>query len=118
MDLVHRHSLVPGVAAAVIAAYLGARTVNLFVASAIAAAPAIPLTSEHLPPPVPAIPIDAELMAKLFDVPLPAVKGDLHAQPRPIWTSVPARTSLRGTLAGTAVADPEAYSVCEIIDPE
>jgi general secretion pathway protein C len=126
MELVlQRYSWAAGVLAAVIGAYLAARTVNTFAASAIAPKPALmqqagaaaaqpQAAAQH-------VDLDGDLMAKLFDVPLPKPAA-AEAQPtepqKPSWNPVPVRTSLRGTLVGTSVADPPQYSLCEIINPD
>src|SRR5207244_12455197 len=50
----------------------------------------------------------------------PAAAGTETAaeQPRTGWNPVPVRSSLRGTLVGTAIADPPQYSLCQITNPD
>jgi general secretion pathway protein C len=113
------------VLAAIIGSYLAARTVNTLAASAIASKPALmqqagggsarpQSLAQHAD-------LDAELVAKLFNVPLPkpVEASAAAAEPqRASWNAMPTRTSLRGTLIGTSVADPREYSLCEIINPD
>src|SRR6267143_5411039 len=98
-------------------AYLVASTVNIFATAAIAPGPA-------LPPPSAApqaagdshrMDLAAERIARLFDVPLPKgpARADPDEEPRGpgVWNWIPIRSSLHGTLIGTAIADPPRYSL-------
>ena len=108
-----------------LAAYLAARTVNTVAAAVIAPKPVMQQATEALqvedqPHP---LELGAEKVATLFDVPLPkaASVGTETAQDRDgrgIWNSVPIRSSLHGTLIGTAIADPQCYSLCQITSPD
>ena len=105
-------------------AYLVASTVNIFATAAIAPGPA-------LPPPSAApqaagdshrMDLAAERIARLFDVPLPKgpARADPDEEPRGpgVWNWIPIRSSLHGTLIGTAIADPPRYSLCQITNPD
>src|SRR5450432_986970 len=104
MELVlQRYSWAAGVLGAIIGAYLAARTVNTFAASAIAPKPSLTQQSSAVQPQVMTqhLDLDADLVAKLFNVPLPK-PAPIDAQPvvpqGPVWNPVPVRTSLRGSL--------------------
>ena len=122
MELVlQRYSWTATFAAAVIAAWLCARTVNTFAASALSPKPALSLGRGLLPAPLAAhAELDQERIAKAFDVPLPvkAEDGPAGAQAAPVaapnWNPVPARSSLHGVLVGTSIASPARYSLCQI----
>ena len=126
MELVlQRYSWAAMLVAAVIAAWLCARTVNVFAASALS--PKLTLsTGRGLAPamPLPAhAELDQERFAKAFDVPLPVKVADGPAgavapAEAPNWNPVPARSSLHGVLVGTSVAFPERYSLCQIINSD
>jgi general secretion pathway protein C len=65
--------------------------------------------------------LDADKVAKLFDVPLPkpAPAGSETTQAqRAGWNPVPVRSSLHGVLIGTAIAEPAKYSLCQITNPD
>jgi general secretion pathway protein C len=111
-------------AAVLLGAYIAARTVNTLAATAIAPKPA--LLQQAAAPQAAPLPLraelDAEKVAKLFDVPLPrpAPPGEAPAAElvRGAWNPVPVRSSLHGTLVGTAIADPPPYSLCQITNPD
>ena len=126
MEIVfHRHSWAPYALAVVLAAYLAARTVNTVAAAVIVPKPVVQQATEALqvedqPHP---LELDAKKVAKLFDVPLPKAAAantetaeDLHGPG--IWNPVPVRSSLHGTLIGTAISDPHRYSLCQMTNPD
>jgi general secretion pathway protein C len=122
--VLQRYSWALDALAVLIGAYLAARTVNTIAAAAIAPRPAL-VQQAGAAPQAAAQPqrveLDAEKVAKLFDVPLPkpAAPGSEPAQPqRAGWNPVPVRSSLHGTLIGTAIADPTRYSLCQITNPD
>lgn len=126
MELVlQRYSWAASAFAAVLGAYLLARTVNTFAASAIAPKPALMQqvgAAAAQPQAAPQhVDLDGDLMSRLFDVPLPKPTA-ADAQPaepqKQSWNPVPVKTSLRGSLIGTSVADPPEYSLCEIMNPD
>jgi general secretion pathway protein C len=124
MELVlQRYSWAVGVLGAIIGAYLAARTINTFAASAIAPKPSLTSQAGAAQPQAMTqhVDLDADMVAKLFNVPLPKPPPPDAApvvQQGPVWNPVPVRTSLRGSLIGTAVADPAQYSLCEIMNPD
>ena len=111
--------------AVLLGAFLAARTLNTLAASAIAPKPAL-LQQASSPSAAPAAvktELDADKIAHLFDVPLPkpAPVGEAAAQadqPKAGWNEVPVRSSLHGTLVGTAMAEPPRYSLCQITNPD
>jgi len=123
MEIVfHRHSWAPYALAVVLAAYLAARTVSTLAAAAIAPEPVVQQARAALHVADQPLKLDAEKVAKLFDVPLPKASAstetaeDLHGPG--VWNPVPIRSSLHGTLIGTAIADPHLYSLCQITNPD
>ncbi len=125
MELVlQRYSWALNLAAVLLGAYLAARTVNTLAATAIAPRPALVQQAASAPQPAAAqhTELDADKVARLFDVPLPkpAPAGSETAaeQPRTGWNPVPVRSSLHGTLVGTAIADPPKYSLVQITNPD
>jgi len=123
MELVlQRYSWAVDAVAVVLGAYLAARTVNTIAATAIAPKPAL-VQQASTPAQAVAqqrVELDADKTAKLFDVPLPkqaAVTEEVRQAPRG-WNPVPVRTSLRGSLVGTAIAFPARYSLCQITNPD
>src|SRR5262249_35990928 len=124
MEIVlQRYSWALNLAAVLLGAYLTARTVNTVAATAIAPKPALVQQAATAPQPASAqrTELDADKVARLFDVPLPKPPptGELVAEPpRAGWNPVPVRSSLRGSLVGTAIADPARYSLCQITNPE
>ena len=125
MELVlQRYSWALNLAAVLLGAYLAARTVNTIAATAIAPKPALVQQAASAPQPAAAqrTELDADKVAKLFDVPLPkpAAAGNETAaeQPRTGWNPIPVRSSLHGTLVGTAIADPRRYSLVQITNPD
>jgi general secretion pathway protein C len=123
MELVlQRYSWAAGVLGAILGAYLAARTVSTFAASAIAPKPALLQQTGTSQPQAVAqhSELDADLVAKLFNVPLPkpVEAAAPVVQQGPVWNPVPTRTSLRGSLIGTSVADPPQYSLVEIMNPD
>jgi len=125
MELVlQRYSWALNLAAVLLGAYFAARTVNTIAATAIAPKPALVQQAASAPQPAAAqrTELDADKVAKLFDVPLPkpAAAGTETAaeQPRTGWNPIPVRSSLHGTLVGTAIADPRRYSLVQITNPD
>lgn len=122
--LLQRYSWALNLAAVLLGAYLAARTVNTVVATSIAPKPA--LVQQAVSTPRSAAPLhndlDADKVAKLFDVPLPKpAPAGTEAAAEPVragWNPVPVRSPLHGTLVGTAIADPSRYSLCQIINPD
>lgn len=118
-----RYSWALNVLAVVLGAYLAARIVNTLAGAAIAPKPAMMQQVGAAAPAAVApqrVELDADRVAKLFDVPLPkpAPAGEAQEQPKAGWNKVPVRSSLHGTLIGTAIADPPRYSLCQIINPD
>ena len=127
MEMVlQRYSWALNLAAVLIGAYLAARTVNTFAATAIAPKPALMQQASSISPQAAVAQhteLDADKVARLFDVPLPKpapAGGDLPAVDvaKAGWNPVPVRSSLHGTLVGTAMADPAKYSLCQITNPD
>ena len=126
MELVlQRYSWTLDALAVVLGAYLAARTVNTIAAAAIAPQPALvqqASTSPQAAAQPHRVELNAEKVAKLFDVPLPkpaaATAEDTEAPRSGVWNRVPVRSSLHGTLIGTAIADPPRYSLCQITNPD
>jgi general secretion pathway protein C len=123
---VQRYSWAATLVVAVIAAWLCARTINTIASSTFAPKPALLAGGPALPALGPAVaphmPLDLPRLAKAFDVPLPQKPEEgtaVKAVPKaPAWQSVPTRSSLRGILVGTALASPEKYSLCQIINSD
>ncbi len=122
--VLQRYSWAVDALALVIGAYLAARTVNTIAAMAIAPKPALVQQAGSAPQAVAQpqrVELDADKVARLFDVPLPKPPppGEETAKPqRAGWNPVPVRSSLHGTLVGTAIADPARYSLCQLINPD
>jgi len=121
--VLQRYSWAVDALALVIGAYLAARTVNTIAAMAIAPKPALVQQAGSVPQAVAQpqrVELDADKVAKLFDVPLPkpAPPGEETKPQRAGWNPVPVRSSLHGTLVGTAIADPPRYSLCQITNPD
>jgi general secretion pathway protein C len=109
--------------AAVIAAWLCARTINTFAGAALAPKPALVAAGAAAPtlPLSARIELDVPRMAKAFDVPLPTKQEAQAVQAAPVapqWNAVPARSSLHGVLVGTALASPQRYSLCQLINSD
>jgi general secretion pathway protein C len=127
MEMVlQRYSWALSLVAVLIGAYLAARTVNTFAASAIAPKPSLLQQASAIAPQAATAQrteLDADKVSRLFDVPLPkpapagADTAPAETQ-RAGWNPVPVRSSLRGTLVGTAMAEPPKYSLCQITNPD
>ena len=126
MEIVfQRHSWALDALAVALAAYLAARTVNTVAAAVIAPKPVVQQATEAFqvedqPHP---LQLDAKKVAKLFDLPLPkAAAASIVTAEDPrgpgVWNPIPIRSSLHGTLIGTAIADPHLYSLCQITNPD
>jgi general secretion pathway protein C len=104
--------------AAVLGAYLCARIVNTIAATAIAPKPALLQqsvgASQRAAPIAPRTELDAERLAKTFDLPLPKPATEAAPEPAKSWNASPVRSSLRATLVGTALANPARYSLCQL----
>ena len=97
-----RYSWVGTLLAAVLGAYLCARIVNTFAATAISPKPGL-LQSVATSPRTAQMPtrteLDAERLAKSFDLPLPKPAGETAAEPvAKAWNASPVRSSLRAVL--------------------
>jgi general secretion pathway protein C len=124
MEMVlQRYSWALNLVAVLLGAYLAARTVNTVAATAIAPKPALLQQAAAVPQNTVAehVDLDADKVAKLFDVPLPKppAPGEEAAAPqRAGWNPVPVRSSLHANLVGTAIADPPKYSLVQITNPD
>lgn len=106
-----------------VAAFLVAKTVNVFTESALVAPPdANGPSTGAAPRPLFAMPtrIDAEKLSKLTGIPLPApevaVKEPVNAQPKDDLNSAPVHTSLHVRLLGTTVSSNPMWSFAVIED--
>jgi general secretion pathway protein C len=109
--------------AAVLGAYLCARIVNTVAATAIAPKPGLLQQSVGAPRAAqmpPRAELDAERLAKTFDLPLPkpASEAAAEAPPAKSWNATPVRSALRASLVGTALAYPARYSLCQLTNGE
>jgi len=125
MEMVlQRYSWALNLVAVLLGAYLLARTVNTVAATAIAPKPALLQQASAAVPQGTAaehVSLDADKVAKLFDVPLPKPPppGQETAEPqRAGWNPVPVRSQLHATLVGTAIAEPAKYSLCQLTNPD
>jgi general secretion pathway protein C len=127
MELVlQRYSWVATLFAAVFCAYLAARTVNTFAASAIAPRPSLNATAASAPKSAAVVhaELDAKRLATLFGVPLPEPKPAEDAaaaaasRQQAAWTEEPVRSSLHAVLVGTAIATPPRYSLCQLTNTD
>ena len=124
--VLQRYSWVVNALVVLLGAYLAARTVNTVAAAAIAPKPALVQQATAAPQAAgqpQRVELDAEKTARLFDVPLPkaAPAGAETTEPARgpgDWNRIPVRSSLHGTLIGTAIADPPRYSLCQITNPD
>jgi general secretion pathway protein C len=114
--VLQRYSWVGTALAAVLGAYLCARIVNTVAATAIAPKPALlqQSVSTSQPAAPPRAELDAERLAKSFDLPLPKPASEAAPEPVKAWNATPIRSSLRATLVGTALASPVRYSLCQL----
>src|SRR5438128_2012659 len=102
MEMVlQRYSWALTLIAVLFGAYLAARTVNTLAAAAIAPKPALLQQAAAVPRAAAAqrVELDADKVARLFDVPLPKPQAAADAaQPqRAGWNPVPTRSPLHGT---------------------
>ena len=118
--VLQRYSWVGTALAAVLGAYLCAGIVNTVVATAIAPKPGLLQQSVSTSPQAVANPprteLDAERLAKTFDLPLPKPASETGPAevPEKAWNATPVRSSIRATLVGTALASPARYSLCQL----
>ena len=125
-SILQRYSWALSLVAALLGAYLAARTVNTLAAAAIAPKPSLLQQASAAPQTAAAqrADLDADRIARLFDLPLPkpaAAAAASDAPPEPVhtgWNPVPVHSALHGTLVGTAIADPTQYSLCQITNPD
>jgi general secretion pathway protein C len=122
MDALLRSSQSLYVAATLACAWLAARIVNTLIAGALFAAPTLRLEPSASETPIAHAQLDAELLSKLFDLPLPRAKEDEPDGPAKVvavsvWGEAQ-RSPLRATLVGTAIAVPARYSLVELTDLE
>jgi general secretion pathway protein C len=126
-----RWSWVASACASLLAAFLCARIVNTFVAVAIAPKPAFVLSAlgsgAARPNFAQRVELDALRFAKAFDLPIPKpppTAGEVEAAkpppppPSPTWTEAPIRSSLHGVLVSTAIANPDKWSLCQILNTD
>ena len=125
MELVlQRYAWAFDAVAVLLGAYLAARTVNTIAGAAIAPKPALVQQAGATPEasaPQQRVELDADKVAKLFDVPLPKpapAGAETTQSQRAGWNPVPVRTALHGALIGTAIAEPAKYSLCQITNPD
>jgi general secretion pathway protein C len=124
MELVlQRYSWALNLFAVLLGAYLAARTVNTIAASAIAPKPSLVQQAAAAPQPAAAqhADLDADKVAKLFDVPLPkpaAAGPETPVEPVNKGWGAAVHSSLHATLVSTAIADPSRYSLCQITNPD
>ncbi len=133
MELVlQRWSWVATAVAAVLSAFFVARTVNTLAGSAIAPRPGLSTGAGDRPRgnTAPHTDFDADRFAKAFDLPVPkppveiasaaaaAAQAEAAAAARPGWNDEPVRSPLHGLLAGTAIASPERWSLCQLTDTD
>jgi hypothetical protein len=118
----HRDSPSLTAVTVVVGGYLLARTVNTFVGAALVPGP---ILQDTRPAPTPAtqahpMELDVGKAAKLFDVaPRDEPSGVAAPSRHPgVWNAIPIRSSLRGAVIGTAIADPSRYSLCQIANPD
>src|SRR5207302_4820403 len=118
--VLQRYSWAGTLVAVVLGAYLSARIVNTLAASAIAPKPSLLQqsvgASPQAAPVAPRVELDANRLAKTFDLPVPKPAGEAGPAEVPtakVWNAIPVRSSLRGILAGTAPANPPRYSPCQ-----
>jgi len=111
--------------AVVLGAYLSARIVNTLAASAIAPKPSLLQqsvgASPQAAPVAPRVELDANRLAKTFDLPVPKPAGEAGPAEVPtakVWNAIPVRSSLRGILVGTALANPPRYSLCQLTNSD
>src|SRR4051812_20530169 len=117
-----RYSWALTLVAVLFGASLAARTVNTVAAAAIAPKPSLLQQAASVPQAATAqrVELDADKVARLFDVPLPKPQTAAEAsQPqRTGWNPVPVRSPLHGTLVGTPRAAPPRYSLCQLTNPD
>jgi general secretion pathway protein C len=122
--VLQRYSWVGTLFAAVLGAYLCARIVNTVAATAIAPKPALLQQSIGASPQIAQMParaeLDAERLAKTFDLPLPKPATNAPEAPpsKPAWDKMPVRSSLHGNLVSTALANPTRYSLCQLTNAD
>ncbi|HMC32746.1 MAG TPA: hypothetical protein VKH65_00005, partial [Myxococcales bacterium] len=122
--VLQRYSWAGTLVAAVLGAYLSARIVNTLAASAIAPKPALLQqavgASPQAAPVAPRLELDANRLAKTFDLPLPkpAEAGPVDVPAAKVWNATPTRSSLHGVLIGTALANPPRYSLCQLTNSD
>ncbi len=130
MELIlQRWSWVATFAAAVLSAYFIARTVNTLAATAIAPKPGIAsgVGDRRLNDATAHTELDSERFAKAFGLPVPkppevaeseASAAKEAAQSSAGWSEEPVRSPLHGLLVGTALASPERWSLCQLLNTD
>jgi general secretion pathway protein C len=123
--LLQRYSWAAQLLAVVLGAYLSARIVNTLAATAIAPKPALLQQTVGAAPqvvrPVAKAELDPNRMAKVFDLPVPkppSEAGPAEAAPVRSWNPTPVRSSLHAILVGTALANPQRYSLCQLTNTD
>jgi general secretion pathway protein C len=130
-QILQRWSWVATGGASLLAAFLCARIVNTFVAVSISPKPTFLVGSPvgggaSRPSLAQRVELDALRFAKAFDLPIPKpppTAGEVEAPkppppPSPTWTEAPVRSSLHGVLVSTAIASPEKWSLCQILNTD
>lgn len=127
-QVLQRWSWVLSLLATVVAAFLVARIANTFVGTAVSPNPSIDLSLGSVPlaSTSPHEDLSLQRFARSFGIPIPSLKDEAEAsgaggaEPGPSagWEEIPVRSSLRGLLVSTAIANPERFSLCQITNQD